>query len=153
LHESAEGQDPGISHVFADFVHRIVREQQNPMIVIGSGEQIRCFTWIEDVAEAIARYSFDASTRNLDFNLGNPEPVTMLDLAQRIYRQYHEVRGIPPARPLSFVHQPSFRDDVQVRIPSIEKAKHILSWEPKVHLDEMLRRCVQDALEPIETPA
>ena len=50
LHERAEGYDPGVCHVFADFIQRIVHEKQNPMLVLGSGEQIRCFTWIGDVA-------------------------------------------------------------------------------------------------------
>src|SRR5947209_11023419 len=90
LHERADGQDPGVSHVFADFIQRIVRERQNPMLVLGSGEQVRCFTWIGDVADAIAGWSFSDEARNEDFNLGNPEPLTMLELAQRLYRIYHE---------------------------------------------------------------
>jgi UDP-glucose 4-epimerase len=146
LHESASGQDPGISHVFADFIERIVREGQNPMLVLGSGEQVRCFTWIEDVASAIADHSFAAATRNEDFNLGNPEPVTMVDLARRIYHLYHEMLGREPERELEFTHGPTFSDDVQVRIPSVEKARKVLGWEPRVRLDEMLERCIEHAL-------
>ena len=146
LHEQAAGYDPGISHVFADFVDRIVRQQQNPMLVLGSGRQVRCFTWIEDVAGAIAEHSFAPITRNEDFNLGNPEPATMLELAQRIYRLYHELLGREPDRPLEFTHGPTFADDVQVRVPSIDKARTTLGWQPRVGLDEMLRRCISHQL-------
>jgi UDP-glucose 4-epimerase len=148
LHESAEGMDPGVSHVFADFIRRIVYERRNPMLVLGSGEQVRCFTWIEDVAGAIARWSFDDRTANEDFNLGNPEPVTMLDLARQIYALYHELEGRVPERPLAFEHGPTFKDDVLVRIPDIAKATSVLGWEPTVGLDEMLRRCLRHELAP-----
>jgi len=147
LHERAEGFDPGVCHVFADFIQRVVRDQQNPMLMLGSGDQVRCFTWIEDVAEAIAKYSFCAATKNEHFNLGNPQPVTMIELAQRIYDLYHQMTGQILARPLSFEHAPSFEDDVQVRVPSIDKARDLLGWQPTVMLDEMLGRCIAHELE------
>lgn len=148
LHERAERGDPGVSHVFADFIMRIVREHQNPMLVLGDGHQVRCFTWIEDVANAIAAHSFAPETHNNDFNLGNPEPVSMLDLAERIYRIYHQMIGRPPSTPLTFTHAPTFSDDVLVRIPSADKATAVLGWRPTVQLDEMLRRCIAQELEP-----
>lgn len=147
LHERAEGQEPGVSHVFADFIQRIVYERQNPMLVLGTGEQIRCFTWIGDVAQAIAEHSFSAETRNADFNLGNPEPVTMLELAQRLYRLFHEMTHQEVQQPLTFKHLPIFRDDVNVRIPDVSRARSALGWEPTVPLDEMLRCCLEAALE------
>ncbi len=152
LHESAAGYDPGVCHVFADFIQRIVHEHQNPMLILGSGQQIRSFTWIEDVADAIARYSFSAATQNNDFNLGNPEPTTMIDLAQRIYGLYHEIAGLAPDSPLRFTHAPTFADDVQVRIPSVEKAQEILGWVPTVKLDEMLRRVLVHDLDHEAAP-
>jgi UDP-glucose 4-epimerase len=147
LHEPAHPSEAGISHVFVDFVHRIVVEQQNPMLILGSGEQVRCFTWIEDVARAIADYSFDDRTLNQDFNLGNPEPISMKGLAQRIYEIYHEEIGESPSGPLAFRHDPVFADDVEVRIPDVRKALQTLGWRAEVRLDEMLRRCVRSALQ------
>ena len=61
-HERAESEQ-GISHVFADFIKLIVDEQRNPVPVLGDGEQVRCFTWIDDVAQAIAKFSFDEVDR------------------------------------------------------------------------------------------
>lgn len=145
--EPGGGHDPGICHVFADFIQRIVWERQNPMLILGSGEQVRCFTWIEDVASAIASHSFSDVTKDQDFNLGNPEPVTMMDLASRLYRLYHEMTGHQATDALRFTHAPTFADDVQVRIPSIAKAEELLGWRPIVTLDEMLRRCILFELE------
>ncbi|HZT96669.1 MAG TPA: NAD-dependent epimerase/dehydratase family protein [Chloroflexota bacterium] len=146
LHERAEGYDPGVCHVFADFIQRIVHERQNPMLILGSGAQVRCFTWIDDVADAVGHRSFDAATRNQDFNLGNPEPVTMIDLAHRIRRLHAEITGQSVDEPLTFTHAPTFADDVQVRIPSVEKAAERLGWRPRVKLDDMLRRCLESEL-------
>jgi nucleoside-diphosphate-sugar epimerase len=117
------------------------------MLMLGLGDQIRCFTWIEDIARAIAAYSFDPRTENEDFNLGNPEPVTMRELAQRIYTIYHELIGERPVVPLSFDHQPTFSDDVLVRIPDVAKAAAHLCWRAEVTLDEMLRRSLRHELE------
>jgi UDP-glucose 4-epimerase len=147
LHETAHGLDPGVSHVFADFILRIVHEKQNPMLVMGTGLQVRCFTWIGDVAAAIAEHSFSAATRNDDFNLGNPEPVTMLELARRIYSIFHELTGTVPSEELRFTHAPTFGDDVPVRIPDIGKAARAIGWKPTVKLDEMLRLCLRQTLD------
>lgn len=142
LHERAEGTDPGVSHVFADFIQRIVRDRQNPIPVLGDGQQVRCFTWIEDVARGIADFSFQPETLNQDFNLGNAEPVSMIELAQRIYRILYEELEVDPPGELTFTHLPAFADDVRVRIPSSDKAREVLGWEPTTRLDTMLRRCV-----------
>src|SRR5205085_8454800 len=42
VYETAAGYDPGVCHVFADFVQRIVHEGQNPMLILGTGDQVRC---------------------------------------------------------------------------------------------------------------
>ncbi len=142
-----KGEDePGISHVFADFIKKIVIDHQNPIEILGDGEQIRCFTWIEDVASAIAKYSIESVTDCEAFNLGNPEPVTMKELASRIYNVAKEKGVIPAGQSLNFISLPAYKDDVRVRIPSIEKVKRVLGWEPKVKLDEALHRCVDVAI-------
>lgn len=146
LHERAEGTDPGISHVFADFIQHIVRDRQNPIPVLGDGQQVRCFTWIDDVARGIADYSFQRETLNEDFNLGNPQPISMIELAQRIYQIYYEELGTEPPNELTFTHLPTFADDVRIRIPSSEKAREVLGWEATTGLNTMLRQCVEHEL-------
>jgi len=144
-YEEAE-PEPGMAHVFADFIHKIVVQKQNPMRIFGDGEQIRCFTWIDDVAYAIAEYSFIDRTRCEVFNLGNPEPITMKDLALRIFEKAKERGLFEASAVLRFEHEPAYEDDVRVRIPCIDKARSVLGWTPTVSLDEALDRCVEEAL-------
>lgn len=142
-YERSEG-DSGISHVFADYLRKIILEKQNPMTILGDGEQIRCFTWIDDVAEAIAKHSFTKETKGEIFNLGNPQPVTMKELASKIFSHAQERDLIDRAQTLEFTSRPIYDDDVRQRVPSIEKAKSRLGWRPTMTLDEALTRCIDN---------
>jgi len=144
-YEKAE-EESGISHVAADFIRKIVINKQNPMEILGDGEQIRCFTWIDDVASAIAKYSFLDITRCEIFNLGNPEPVTIKELAQKLFEKAKQRGVIASETKLIFTHKSIYDDDVRIRIPSIEKAQTKLHWNPTLTLDEALDRCVDEAL-------
>ena len=135
--------EAGMSHVFADFLRKILIEQQNPMEIFGSGEQIRCFTWIDEVAAAIAEHSNSAVTRNEAYNLANPEPVNMKQLARRIF-QHGKERGIVSGEKLAFDHVEIYDDDVNERLPSVEKAEDAFGWKPSVKLDEALDRCISN---------
>jgi len=139
-------EEAGMSHVFADFIEKILIEKQNPMEIFGDGEQIRCFTWIDEVAETIANDSFSDRARNEAFNLANPEPVTMKELAQRIFEQ-GKARGIVSGDPLEFDHVPVYDDDVKERIPSVEKAEERLDWDPEMKLDDSLEICIDQTVE------
>ena len=138
--------EAGISHVFADFLRKILVEKQSPMEIFGDGEQIRCFTWIDEVAHAIAAQSFADATTNQAYNLANPEPVTMKELAQRIFKKGKE-RGIVEGDTLEFDHVPIYDDDVKERIPSVKKAERDFGWDPDVKLDNSLKRCLDNVEE------
>lgn len=135
--------EAGISHVFADFLRKILVEKQNPMEIFGDGEQVRCFTWIDEVAEAIATKSFAEETTNEAYNLANPEPVTMKELARRIFEKGKE-RGLVEGESLTFDQVPIYDDDVKERIPSVEKAQKHFDWDPDVKLDDSLERCIDN---------
>jgi len=136
--------DLGMSHVFADYIKNIVLEKKNVLPIIGDGEQIRCFTWIEDVAHGIAEYSFDEKAENNIFNLGNPEPISMKDLANIIYSSAQKHNLIEKSENgLRFETTLSFNDDVRTRIPDVSKAKEVLGWEPTLKVSESVERCLQ----------
>lgn len=143
--------EPGISHVFADFISKLLLQKQNPMPIIGDGEQVRCFTWIDDVATAIARHSFDAATLGQAINLGNPEPVTMRELAQRIFAKGQERGIIDPAATLSFRYEDAYADDVRQRVPDIALATRLLGWRPSVALDAALELCLDQVAAELQS--
>jgi nucleoside-diphosphate-sugar epimerase len=140
--EQAE-EEQGIAHVFADFIQHLLVERKNPLPIFGDGEQVRCFTWIDDVASAIATYLEDPRTSGEAFNLGNPHPTKIKELAQKIF-DLGRKRGFDiPGERLEFDHMPIYGDDVRTRIPAIEKARSILGWEPTITLDEALAVCIE----------
>lgn len=129
----------GYSHVFADLVRKIVDERQMPLHIIGDGEQVRCFTSIFDVAYAIAQFSFSTKSDNETFNVANPEPVSIKELAIAIVRIGKEMRLLPEDYFLSLRSQPAYEDDVRRRIPDISKLRETFGWEPRSKIEELLR--------------
>ena len=134
--ELAESQ-LGISHVFADFIHNIIEKQLNPIPVIGDGNQIRCFTWIDDVASIVADWSFADSTLCEAYNICNVEPVTMRELALKIYQH------LRPVTPLNFDHRPSYQNDVRIRVPSVDKLQSLIGNYPWQNLDKSIKKCIE----------
>ena len=136
--------EQGLSHVFADFIKELVFEKKTELPIIGDGEQVRCFTWIGDVARGIADFSFDSRTDNQIFNLGNPEPISMKDLANLIYQKAQEEGLIEKSEvPLQFVTTKSYKNDVLVRIPDVAKAEKVLGWKPTLKAAESIERCLK----------
>ena len=141
--EKGEGEQ-GISHVFADFIKMIVMDKLNPLPILGDGKQIRCFTWLEDVAKTIANYSFKEITDQKTYNLGNPEPMTMIELANLIYKEAQDLSLLPKGKPLSFKTARSFEDDVKRRVPDVTRAKKELGWSPSMKVKEAVRKCLSN---------
>jgi dTDP-glucose 4,6-dehydratase len=101
-----------------------------PLTVFGDGSQTRSFCYVDDLIEGIWRLLH--SNEVLPVNIGNPNEMNILEFARKVL----EITG---AR-ASIVHHPLPTDDPRVRQPNIEKARRILGWEPRVGLDEGLRR-------------
>lgn len=139
-YERSEG-DIGVSHVFADYIKNIVINNMSPVPIIGDGSQIRCFTWIHEVAQAIADHSFTDATKNEIFNLGNPEPITMIELAGIIHDVAVE-QNLLLNKTLTFNTVAEYKNDVTVRIPNVAKAKEYLNWEAKQKVRESVAECL-----------
>ena len=130
--------DLGFSHVLPDFINNIVVNQLNPLPIIGNGEQIRCFTWIDDVANIIADYSFNEASHNQIFNVCNVEPVRVKDVAKLIYNLTTKNNS-----QLEFITSKDYEHDVKVRVPSVEKLQKYLGPFTFVSTKESIRRCLQ----------
>lgn len=137
----------GMSHVFTDFIDEIVVKRNNVLPILGDGKQIRCFTWIDEVASVIADYSTSDKTNGQSYNVANLEPITMIELAQKIRKIAEEEFRIPFTGDLTFDHKIAYNNDVRYRVPDVTKIKNELGWEAKMKVDDALRLCIKDAIE------
>jgi nucleoside-diphosphate-sugar epimerase len=143
-HEPADKSEIGVSHVFADFIENIVIQKKNPVPIIGDGGQIRCFTWIEDVARGIANNLDSLAVLNETYNLGNHEPFMMVNLAH-IIQESAILHGLLPkdSLPLKFETVKTFKDDVRIRVPNVEKALNVLNWKPTKNTYQSVDECIK----------
>jgi len=121
-----------MSHVVPDLVQKVVKGQ-DPLHILGEGNQVRHYTYGGDLARGIVDCVESDATINDDFNLSTAESTTVLDLAEVIWRK---VKGADV--PFNYVSDPAFEFDVQKRVPSVDKAKQIVGFEATTTLDEML---------------
>jgi dTDP-glucose 4,6-dehydratase len=105
----------------------------HPLTVFGDGTQTRSFCYVSDLVEGIYRLMHSAEAYPV--NLGNPEEITILEFAERIRR----LTGC--TSPIEF--RPLPEDDPKQRRPDITKARMLLGWEPRVPLEEGLRRTIE----------
>ncbi len=121
-----------MSHVVPDLVQKVLKGQ-DPLHILGSGDQIRHYTYGADLAAGIVTAMEHPDARNEDFNLSTAQSTTVLELAEVIWRK---VKG--PGVPLRIVNDDPFEYDVQRRVPSTDKAKRILGFEAATTLGQML---------------
>lgn len=112
------------------FIHQALTGED--LTVYGDGAQTRSFCYIDDMVEGV--YSLINSSINEPVNLGNPEEMSILDLASLVI----ELTGSKS----KIVHRPLPKDDPRIRQPDISRAKSILDWEPKIDLREGLRMTI-----------
>ena len=136
-------EEEGFSHVFSDMIDKILVRKLNPVPVLGDGEQIRCFTNIIDVADAIARFSLRAEVADQAVNIGNVEPVTVRELAAKVVALGKKLGLLEPAYQLRFEHQPAYADDVKKRIPDVSKIQRLFDWKAKTRVDQSLEQCIR----------
>ncbi len=127
----APGEEVGYAHVIPDLVKKIINGQ-DPLELLGSGEQTRCFTHVRDIARGIITAMESEQAINEDFNLGTSQEVKILDLARTLFDLCRTRR---PFR-VRFIE--GFEHDIQRRVPNASKAKRLLGWEPQVPFEEGL---------------
>jgi UDP-glucose 4-epimerase len=121
-----------MSHVVPDLVQKVLKGQ-DPLHILGSGDQVRHYTYGGDLARGIVECVEREEARNEDFNISTAESTTVLELAEMIWTK---IKG--PDVPFSYVSDPGFEHDVAKRIPSVDKARRILGVEATTTLSEML---------------
>jgi dTDP-glucose 4,6-dehydratase len=106
-----------------------------PLTVFGDGSQTRSFCFVEDLIRGIIALA--KSDEHDPVNIGNPDEFTLLEAAETVLRITDTTSKI--------VYESLPVDDPQVRQPDITRAREILGWEPKIALEEGLRRTIAES--------
>lgn len=105
-----------------------------PFPVFGDGKQTRSFCYVSDMVEGTV-LAMEKGERGEVYNLGNPDEFSVLDLAAKIKALTKSSSEVEFVETLP-------EDDPLQRCPDITKAKEVLGWEPKINLDEGLRKLI-----------
>ena len=119
-------------HVVPDLVLKVLKGQ-DPLHILGEGNQVRHYTYGGDLAHGIRLAMESPKAVNEDFNLSTARSTTVLELAELIWR-----RICGPDEPFRYVTDPPFEYDVQMRIPDVRKAREVLGFEAATSLEAML---------------
>ncbi len=119
----------------------VMRALKNePLLVYGDGTQVRCFTYVTDVVNALTKLMETPEAEGEIFNVGGNEPVTILELAQRIKklaRSESEIKIIP--------YEQAFEEgfeDMKIRIPDLTKINKFIGYKPTYALDQILSNVI-----------
>ncbi|MEO6116233.1 MAG: NAD(P)-dependent oxidoreductase, partial [Pseudolysinimonas sp.] len=121
-----------MSHVVPDLVQKVFKGQ-DPLHILGNGDQVRHYTYGGDLARGIVATLDHPAALNNDFNISTAEGHSVTELAQAIW---HKIKGADV--PLRLIHDEGFEYDVQKRVPDVTKAREVLGFEATTTLDVML---------------
>ena len=119
--------------VVTNFIAQALRDE--PISVYGDGSQTRSFCFVTDLIEGLSSLFFTDGIHQ-PINLGNPTPITILELASEIIKLTNSNS--------KFIFHPIPSDDPRDREPDITKAKNLLGWEPKVSREVGLKLTIEN---------
>ena len=111
----------------------IAKLTDQPITIFGDGSQIRAFTDVRDICDAIVKIAF-SEYKNEIWNVGNPaNKMSIKELAVKVAENENKVSYIDPTK----LHGPLFAE-AKDKIPYIEKIENLLNWKPKITIEETL---------------
>ena len=122
-----------MSHVVPDLVQKVLKGQ-DPLHILGDGNQVRHYTYGGDLATGIVTAMEHPEALNEDFNLSTAQSRPRSSSWPRPSGGRSRATSVP----LPLVHDEPFEYDVQRRVPDVEKAKRVLGFEATTSLDDML---------------
>lgn len=123
---------PNDGRVVSNFIVQALKNE--PITIYGDGMQTRSFCYVDDMMEGFVRLMNSPDNVTGPMNLGNPDEFTMLELAEK-------VRELAGSRS-ELVKLPLPVDDPKQRKPDISLARKVMDWEPKVPLEEGLKKTI-----------
>ena len=133
---------PGDGRVVSNFIVQALRNE--PITIYGDGTQTRSFCYVDDLVVAILALMATPSDFTGPVNLGNPEEIRIVDLAERIIAMTGS-RSMIKRKPLP-------TDDPVQRQPDIALARRHLGWEPRVRLEDGLEKAIRYFKALLEDP-
>ncbi len=118
--------------VVPNFINQALRNEE--MTIYGDGKHTRSFCYVSDMAEGLIRLALSDTAFDV-FNIGNRSEIKLAELAESVKRLCKSSS--------KFVFKPLPQDDPLKRKPDISKIKKALGWEPKVALEEGLKRTIE----------
>lgn len=132
-----------MSHVLPDLIQKIYKGQ-NPLHILGDGNQIRHYTYAGDIADGIYECVVNPLAINNDFNISTNIGHSVIELAKIVWER------LKPDESFNYVCDKPYEYDVQMRVPNIEKAKKILNLECKTSLSDTLDEVIPWIVEQIK---
>jgi dTDP-glucose 4,6-dehydratase len=124
---------PRDGRVVSNFIVQALRGE--PLTMYGDGSQTRSFCYVDDLIEGIVRlFELGGGGSAEPTNVGNPHEFTVRQLAERVLALTGSRSAV--------VEHPLPEDDPRVRRPDITRARETLGWEPRVPLEDGLRRTI-----------
>lgn len=123
---------PDDGRVISNFIVQALKGED--ITVYGDGSQTRSFCYIDEMVEGIVKMMDSGNEFTGPVNLGNPREFTILELAEKIISFTNSKSKI--------IYEPLPEDDPIQRQPNIDLAKKELKWEPKIQLDEGLKKTI-----------
>ena len=123
--------------VYGRVIPRFIEQAlaNKPITIFGDGSQTRSFCFVTDQVEGLLKLAFLEKAKGSVINIGNEKEMTILELANLIKELTNSSSKIE--------FYPLPKDDPVRRKPDITKARRLLQWEPKVELEEGLRRMIE----------
>jgi UDP-glucuronate decarboxylase len=123
---------PNDGRVVSSFIVQALTNQ--PITIFGEGQQTRSFCYVDDLIDGFVRLMSSPKEVSGPINLGNPGEFTIGELAAKVVEMTNSSSKI--------INLPLPEDDPKQRRPDITKAKAVLGWEPRVQLEEGLKKTI-----------
>jgi len=123
---------PNDGRVISNFIVQALKNKD--ITIYGDGSQTRSFCYVDDLVDGIIKMMNSRENFVGPLNLGNPAEFTILELAKKIIKLTDSKSNI--------IYKPLPEDDPKRRNPNIDLANIELKWEPKIQLDEGLKKTI-----------
>jgi nucleoside-diphosphate-sugar epimerase len=142
-------QSPHYGMVIPRFVERALRNES--ILVYGDGLQSRCFSSVHDVVRGVLLLADEPRAEGEVFNIGTQEEVSVAELARRVKALTGSSSEIETVG-YEAIYGSRF-EDMQRRVPSLDKIRAVVGYEPRVTLDELLHDTIEHVRAQLRLPA